>query len=366
MDNPEAQSENRIVSTEIDTIDGITETIYNILKGNKLEVIEIPSDYPDNEIRQLMGYVNLFIKDYKECTEFVYSIAKGDLDCPTPKNKLFVTQSSKSLQASLRHITMITQKVAAGDFNHKVNFMGDYSVAFNSMSQQLKESFEKIEKQNEMLVAQNELIAREKEKSEKLLLNTLPVKVVNELKELGRSEPQLFDNVTIFFSDIVGFTAKADSMEPQILIAELNDIFTGFDEIIYNNGCERIKTIGDAYLCVCGMPLPDSDHAYNIVRSAIEMIDFLKKRNKDSVHKWKIRVGINSGSVTGGIVGVKKYIYDVFGDAVNTASRMESNSTPMVINISESTYNLVKDRFDFTARGEVEVKGKGKLKMFSR
>ena len=366
MDSPEAQSENSMISAQIDTIDGITEVIHNILKGKKIEFIKIPSNYPDNEIRQLREYVNLLIKDYAQCTEFVYSIAKGDLDCPPPRNQLIVTQSTKSLQASLRHLTMITQKVAAGDFNHKVNYMGDYSTAFNSMTLQLKEAFEKIEMQNKMLVEQNELIAREKEKSEKLLLNTLPVKVVNELKEFGRSEPQLFDNVSIFFSDIVGFTEKADSMEPKILISELNDIFTGFDEIIYNNGCERIKTIGDAYLCVCGMPLPDLDHAYNIVRSAIEMIDFLKKRNKNSAYKWKIRVGINSGSVTGGIVGVRKYIYDVFGDAVNTASRMESNSTPMGINISESTYNLVKDRFDFTARGEVEVKGKGKLKMFSR
>jgi class 3 adenylate cyclase len=114
------------------------------------------------------------------------------------------------------------------------------------------------------------------------------------------------------------------------------------------------------------MPLPNPGHAYNIVKSAIEMVDFIKQRNEGSIHQWNIRVGINSGSVIGGIVGVRKYIYDVFGDAVNTASRMESNGFPMKINISESTYNLVKDSFEFTDRGEVEVKGKGKMKMFLR
>lgn len=358
--------ENKMVSAKTETIDRITETVYNILKGKKLKNIEIPPDYPDDEVRQLMEYVNLLVKDYNECTDFVYSIARGELDCATPKDKLIVTQSSKTLQASLRHLTLITQKVASGDFNHKVSFMGDFSLAFNSMTQQLKEAFEKIEMQKSVLETQNELILREKDKSEKLLLNTLPVKVVNELKEFGKSEPQLFENVTVFFSDIVGFTEKANLLEPGILISELNDIFTGFDEIAMKNSCERIKTIGDAYLCVCGMPVPDPNHAYNIVKSAIEMIDFIKKRNEMSVHKWNIRVGVNSGSVIGGIVGVRKYIYDVFGDAVNTASRMESNSLPMKINISESTYNLVKDRLEFTDRGEVEVKGKGKLRMFFR
>ncbi|MFA6294206.1 MAG: adenylate/guanylate cyclase domain-containing protein [Victivallales bacterium] len=364
MDNQAVQTANAIVSAKAETIDKITETVYNILKGKKLENIEIPPDYPNDEVRQLMEYVNLLVRDYNECTEFVYSIARGELDCATPKDKLVVTQSSKTLQASLRHLTLITQKVASGDFNHKVNFMGDFSLAFNSMTQQLKEAFDKIEMQKEILQMQSELILREKNQSEKLLLNTLPVKVVNELKEFGKSEPHLFENVTVFFSDIVGFTEKSNTLEPKVLISELNDIFTAFDEIVVGNGGERIKTIGDAYLCVCGMPIPDPNHAFNIVKSAVEMIDFIKGRNENSIHKWNIRVGINSGSVIGGIVGVRKYIYDVFGDAVNTASRMESNSSPMKINISESTYNLVKDSFEFTDRGEVEVKGKGKMRMF--
>ncbi len=364
MDSQGTLTENKMITAKPETIDKITETIYNILKGKKLVDIVIPPDYPNDEVRQLMEYVNLLVKDYNECTGFVYSIARGELDCVTPKDKMIVTQSFKTLQSSLRHLTMITQKVASGDFNHKVNFMGDFSQAFNSMTQQLKEAFDKIETQKRILITQNELILEEKDKSEKLLLNTLPIKVVTELKEFGKSEPHLFDNVTVFFSDIVGFTQKANSLEPSVLISELNDIFTGFDEIVMKNDCERIKTIGDAYLCVCGMPLPNPNHAFNIVKSAIEMIDFIKKRNEDSIHKWNIRVGINSGSVIGGIVGVRKYIYDVFGDAVNTASRMETNSLPMRINVSESTYSLVKDSFEFTDRGEVEVKGKGKLKMF--
>jgi len=207
-------------------------------------------------------------------------------------------------------------------------------------------------------------LEKEKEKTEELLLNTLPLKVVNDLKENGRTEPESFENVTVYFSDIVGFTNISTSLEPAILIGELNEIFTAFDDIMERNQCERIKTIGDAYLAVCGMPDKHENHANLMAKAALEIREYLEERNKQSEISWKIRIGLHSGKVVGGVVGIRKYIYDVFGDTINTTSRMESNSEPMRINVSETTWLLIKDRFSFTPREPMEIKGKGKMKMY--
>jgi len=207
-------------------------------------------------------------------------------------------------------------------------------------------------------------LEKEKEKTEELLLNTLPLKVVNDLKTNGHTEPESFENVTVYFSDIVGFTNISTSLEPAVLIAELNEIFTAFDDIMERNHCERIKTIGDAYLAVCGMPDKHDNHARHMAEAAIEIREYLEERNQNSEINWKIRIGLHSGKVVGGIVGVRKYIYDVFGDTINTTSRMESNSEPMHINVSETTYLLLKDQFQFTAREPMEIKGKGRMKMY--
>ena len=220
------------------------------------------------------------------------------------------------------------------------------------------------EKLETMVDERTKELAAEKEKTEELLLNTLPLKVVNELKEKGKSEPESFDNVTVYFSDIVGFTNISSTLEPKKLIAELNEMFTVFDDIMEKHQCERIKTIGDAYLAVSGMPLKNIDHAENMVNASIEIKNYLEDRNNSSEVKWRIRIGIHTGKVVGGIVGVRKYIYDVFGDTINTASRMESNSEPMRINVSETTYKILKGKYDFIERETINVKGKGSMKMF--
>lgn len=204
----------------------------------------------------------------------------------------------------------------------------------------------------------------ERDKSEKLLLNVLPQKVADELKSQGFSEPEGFNNVSVFFSDVVNFTTLSTGLEPKFLIKELSDIFTNFDKIAERYHCQRIKTIGDAYLCVAGMPVPDPRHAQNLVNAALEMLDYLNIRNETTKIQWRIRVGIHTGSVVGGIVGTQKYLYDVFGDTVNTASRMESNSEPMKVNISNATWELVKDDFRTTDRGEHAVKGKDAMHMY--
>jgi len=218
----------------------------------------------------------------------------------------------------------------------------------------------------EMAIRQARLykrVQRERQRADELLLNILPASVANDLKETGKTTPQIFENVTVCFSDIVGFTTISSQHEPEFVIGELNDMFTAFDNIMESNQCERIKTSGDAYLAVCGMPEENEDHAYHIVQSAIEMIEYLKARSERSEVKWQMRIGVHSGSVVGGVVGIKKYIYDVFGDTINTASRMESYSEPMKINVSAPTYHLVKDKFHFVRRGAFQVKGKGSMWM---
>lgn len=210
----------------------------------------------------------------------------------------------------------------------------------------------------------NKRIAEEKRRVEELLLNILPAKVVDELKEKGVSHPEDFRKVTVFFSDFAGFTELSSRLEPKELIAELNEMFTEFDRIMETHGCERIKTIGDAYLAVCGMPRENEKHVESMLMAAIEIRDYLEQRNSQKEIKWHIRIGIHSGHVIGGIVGTKKYIYDVFGDTINTASRMESNSEPGRINVSEQTRRLTNGAFRFEDRGSHSVKGKGRMRMY--
>lgn len=208
------------------------------------------------------------------------------------------------------------------------------------------------------------IILKEKKKSEKLLLNILPLKVAKDLKKNGKTEPQHFQNVTVYFSDIIGFTKMSSTMEPKALISELNDIFTAFDHIMEAHDCTRIKTIGDAYFAVCGLPEENPNHPQNIINASRAILEYLKERNSTHELAWEIRIGIHSGDVVGGVVGIKKYIYDVFGDTVNTASRMESNSEAMRINISHDTYELVKNDYTCIKRQPLEVKGKGLMDMY--
>lgn len=204
----------------------------------------------------------------------------------------------------------------------------------------------------------------QRQKTEELLANILPEKVISDLKEKGRSEPHLFKNVTVLFSDFVDFTKFSTTISPKTLINELSDIFTAFDEIIEKHNCERIKTIGDAYMAVCGMPNEDSAHAKNIVMAALEMREYLKQRNTVSKYIWENRIGIHSGPVVGGIVGVKKYLYDIFGDTVNTASRVETASEAMHITVSQSTHDLISDYFELSSKRLVKLKGKKDMNLY--
>lgn len=206
-----------------------------------------------------------------------------------------------------------------------------------------------------------------KEQANTLLLNILPEEVADELKQKGHADARHFDNVTVFFSDFKSFTTVSEKLTPQQLVDELHECFSAFDNIISKYGIEKIKTVGDAYLCVSGLPTTNPNHAEDMVKVALEIQQFMKERKRLNANReglFDIRVGLNSGSVVAGIVGVKKFAYDIWGDTVNTAARMEQNGEPGKINISEATYVLVKDKFNCEYRGEIEAKNKGKLKMF--
>jgi len=227
-----------------------------------------------------------------------------------------------------------------------------------------KLSIIRLEEKNKVIKEQKKLVETEKEKTDTLLLNILPFKVAEDLKIKGFTEPEEFKDVSVFFSDFVGFTEISSRITPKKLIDELNDLYTAFDNIMQKHQCERIKTIGDAYMAVCGLPNSNPLHAQNIADAACQIIKYIKERNSNYEIVWNVRIGIHSGKVIGGIVGVNKFIYDIFGDTINVAARMESNSLPMHINVSETTYKLLSNQYTFEKRGAIEVKGKGKTNMY--
>ncbi len=211
----------------------------------------------------------------------------------------------------------------------------------------------------------NQLLTKEKKRSDDLLLNILPEEVADELKETGAAAAKYFDNVTVMFTDFVDFTKAGEKMAPQQLVDELHACFVAFDEIIRRHNIEKIKTVGDAYLAVSGLPIADPEHASNMINAALDISAFMKNRKKLlGGNTFEVRIGIHSGNVVAGIVGLIKFAYDIWGDTVNTAARMEEHGEAGKVNISQTTYELVKDSFNCTYRGEITAKNKGKLQMY--
>jgi class 3 adenylate cyclase len=201
----------------------------------------------------------------------------------------------------------------------------------------------------------------EQEKSEKLLLNILPKPIADRLKKGARTIADHFPDVTVLFSDLVGFTKLSTHITASELVEKLNEIFLAFDMLAESHGLEKIKTIGDAYMLVGGLPMPRADHVEAVADMAIDMVKAIKRLNIGNNNNFQIRVGIHTGPVVAGVIGKNKFNYDLWGDTVNTASRMESQGISGSIQISETTYQRIKDKFIFEQRGPIEVKGKGEM-----
>ena len=205
------------------------------------------------------------------------------------------------------------------------------------------------------------LLEREQEKSERLLLNVLPRDIAAALKDEEQTIADHFPHVSVLFADIVGFTPLSAALEPDELVDLLNSIFSHFDALVERYGCEKIRTIGDNYMVASGLPDPRPDHAHALASMALDISAYIRGRPPYRNHRVDFRIGLNSGPVIAGVIGHRKYQYDLWGDTVNTASRMESGGTPGKIQITRETYELICDDFDCEPRGKVMVKGKGEL-----
>ncbi len=282
------------------------------------------------------------------------------------------THRSKSIlcvpllnQGKLQGIIYLSNDLIAGAFTEKR--LALLKLLTGQIAISIENALFYTDLENKVRQRTNELQI-EKQKSDDLLLNILPEEIADELKRTGRTRPRSYEMTTVMFTDFKDFTVQSEKLPAEELVLLIDTCFKKFDEIISKHHLEKIKTIGDAYLCVSGLPNPQDHNAENVVRAAMEIIEFMKSvqegSNGSSPNYFDIRIGINSGPLVAGVVGNKKFAYDIWGDTVNTAARMEQNSDTNRINISEYTYNLVKDKFICTFRGKQPAKNKGLIDMY--
>ncbi|AMQ56436.1 adenylate/guanylate cyclase domain-containing protein [Algoriphagus sanaruensis] len=210
----------------------------------------------------------------------------------------------------------------------------------------------------------NKIIEEEKNRSEDLLLNILPEEIADELKIHGKVKAHRFNSTTVLFTDFKSFSSLAEEISPEQLVESIDYYFKEFDSIVDKYGLEKIKTIGDSYMCAGGLPTETERHAFDVARAGLEMMEFIYKPKPEGIVQFEMRIGIHTGPIVAGIVGVKKWQYDIWGDTVNIASRMESNSEEGKINISGTTYEIIKDEFECEYRGSIEIKNRGIWEMY--
>jgi adenylate cyclase len=228
----------------------------------------------------------------------------------------------------------------------------------------LKQEIDRRKAREQELLDLAELLGRERERSDMLLLNILPESIAERLKQHPSVIAEHFEQVTVLFADILNFTPLSARISPGEVVALLNDVFSRFDQLAERHGLEKIKTIGDAYMVASGLPTPRPDHAQAAAAMALDMLQALAAYNRGRSEPLQIRIGLNSGPVVAGVIGTKKFIYDLWGDTVNTASRMESHSDADAIQITRATYELVCDQFACAPRGTISVKGKGQMQVW--
>jgi class 3 adenylate cyclase len=299
-------------------------------------------------------YLNLF-SDYKDSiynSENDKKLASQQFDFDIRQKEVKITLLNKD--NALKELDLTAQKNTRNAF--AIGFVLILTIAFVLYYGYLQK------------VKTNILLDKQKAQIETLMLNILPEEVSNELKETGKATPRYYESVSVLFTDFKGFTKHADKLTPKELIEELNASFMAFDDIAEKNDIEKIKTIGDSYMCAAGIPTNYEGHALNMVKTGLEMQEYIlsnnQKREKQGLQAWELRIGIHVGPVVSGVVGKKKYAYDIWGNAVNVASRMESNGEAGRVNISASTFEMVKHVYACTYRGKIYAKNVGEIDMY--
>ena len=247
--------------------------------------------------------------------------------------------------------------VIAVDFTPTLEGDQEIAVLVCQNITRIRELESMIDSYSMMVERNNREIKREKEQVEKLLLNIMPRAVYEEFKTFGVVTPQLYDPVSVLMLDFVGFTDMVASADPSVTVTELNDIYSAFDRIGEQFGCERIKTIGDAYITVAGLPDPTPDHAKAAANAAIRFIRYLERRNTSHPNQWRCRIGLATGAVVGSVVGIQKYVYDIFGPAVNLASRLQEFSEPMQISVQNDMAVVLREQFEMDSLGIRQIRG---------
>jgi class 3 adenylate cyclase len=270
---------------------------------------------------------------------------------------------SRYLTRNLNRLRVGAAIIGTGHFDHEISVdsgdeLGELATAFNAMRTSLNVANKQLRGTNLELERRNAELDEERRTSEALLLNILPAPIASELRARGAVEPKIYQDVTILFTDFASFSVSTENVESRRLIELLNDYFTAFDEIITRYGLEKLKTIGDSYMCAGGIPPQSASHPVDTLLAGMELLGYVLDRTAQSSHDicWDIRIGIHTGPVIAGVVGIKKFAFDVWGATVNFSSRMESSGVANRINISEDTYLRVRDFFDCEYRGKIQTK----------
>jgi class 3 adenylate cyclase len=278
----------------------------------------------------------------------------SDIDLPIALSDLPSKQPIE-VRTKIKRRTLIIELGA-----HEAEHNGTRLIVIEGQNiSRLRETEAMIDSYSDMVDRRTRELEREKTQVEKLLLNVMPRSVYEEYMTFGSVAPRLFEPVTVLMLDFVGFTKMAAAGDPNVTVSELNEIFTAFDRISELHGCERIKTVGDCYMAVTGLPHPASDHDVSAARAAVKMIRYLERRNQTHEHTWRARIGIATGSVVGSVVGVQKYVYDVFGPAVNMAARLQAQSDPMEITVCETMRDALFDEFEISPKRVAALRGFG-------
>ena len=259
--------------------------------------------------------------------------------------------------AEIRHKRKRRTMIIAADFTATKDVEQELVVLVCQNITRIRELESMIDSYSMMVERNTREIKREKEQVEKLLLNIMPRSVYEEYKTFGVVTPQLYDPVSVLMLDFVGFSEMVAAADPSVTVSELNDIYSAFDRIGEQFGCERIKTVGDAYITVAGLPDPTPEHAKAVADTAIRFVRYLERRNASHPNQWRCRIGLASGAVVGSVVGIQKYVYDIFGPAVNLATRLQEYSEPMQISVADAVAANLRGQFDIEDIGDHDIRG---------